>query len=152
VKFVGDFLPDFRKDERQVDVLNSGFSSIVKLGESESLITTVLIIKTKKNIDSRITLTNNSFKILKAYNIYRALIVYVNDDDSIWRLSLLTALPTFDPTGKVVISYSNPRRHSYVLGSDVGIATARKYLASMGPITDFENLQFRFSVEAVNKE
>jgi adenine-specific DNA-methyltransferase len=152
VKFVGEFLPDFRKDERQVDVLNSGFSSIIKLGESESLITTVLIIKTKKNIDSRITLTNNSFKILKAYNIYRALIVYVNDDDSIWRLSLLTALPTFDSTGKVVISYSNPRRHSYVLGSDVGIATARKYLANMGPITDFENLQFRFSVEAVNKD
>jgi adenine-specific DNA-methyltransferase len=151
-KFVKDFLPDFRQDERQVDVLNSGFSNITKLGESDSLITTVLIIKSKKNIDSRITLTNNSFKILKAYNIYRALIVYVNDDDSIWRLSLLTALPTFDSSGKVVISYSNPRRHSYVLGSDVGIATARKYLANMGPITDFENLQFRFSVEAVNKD
>jgi hypothetical protein len=51
-----------------------------------------------------------------------------------------------------VISYSNPRRHSYVLGSDVGIATARKYLANMGPVTDFENLQHRFSVEAVNKD
>ena len=152
VKFVDDFFPDFKKDERQVDVLNSGFSSIIKLGESESLITTVLIIKTQKSIDSRITLTNNSFKILKAFNIYRALIVYVNEDDSIWRLSLLTALPTFDSTGKVVISYSNPRRHSYVLGSDVGIATARKYLTGMGPITDFENLQFRFSVEAVNKD
>jgi Alw26I/Eco31I/Esp3I family type II restriction m6 adenine DNA methyltransferase len=151
-RFVKDFLPDFRQDERQVDVLSSGFSNITKLGESDSLITTVLIIKSKKNIDSRITLTNNSFKILKAYNIYRALIVYVNDDDSIWRLSLLTALPTFDSSGKVVISYSNPRRHSYVLGSDVGIATARKYLANMGPITDFENLQFRFSVEAVNKD
>lgn len=152
VKFVADFLPDFRKDERQVAVLNSGFSNITKLGESESLVTTVLIIKSKNNIDSRITLTNNSFKILKAYNIYRALIVYVNDDDSIWRFSLLTALPTFDSTGKVVISYSNPRRHSYVLGSEVGVATARKYLANMGPITDFENLQFRFSVEAVNKD
>jgi len=151
-KFIRDFLPDFRLDERQVDVLKSGFSNITKLGESESLITTVLIIKSKKNIDSRITLTNNSFKILKAYNIYRALIVYINDDDSIWRLSLLTAVPTFDVTGKVVISYSNPRRHSYVLGSDVGIATARKYLANMGPIIDFENLQFRFSVEAVNRD
>jgi hypothetical protein len=103
-------------------------------------------------VNSRISLTNNSFKILKAHNIYRALIVYVNDDDSIWRLSLLTALPIFDSTGKVVISYSNPRRHSYVLGSDVGIATARKYLGNMGPITDFENLQLRFSVEAVNKD
>jgi adenine-specific DNA-methyltransferase len=150
--FLSNFLPDFRQDERQVDVLNSGFSNITKLGESESLITTVLIIKSSKSIDSRITLTNNSFKILKAYNIYRALIVYLNDDDSIWRLSLLTATPNFDSTGKVVISYSNPRRHSYVLGSDVGIATARKYLANMGPISDFENLQLRFSVEAVNKD
>ncbi len=152
VKFIRDFLPDFRQDERQVDVGKSGFSEIIRLGESESLITTVLIIKSKKSIDSRITLTNNSFRILKAYSIYRALIVYVNDDDSIWRLSLLTALPAFDSTGKVVISYSNPRRHSYVLGSDVGIATARKYLANMGPITDFENLQLRFSVEVVNKD
>ena len=150
--FIKDFFPDFRIDERKIDVAKSGFSSITRLGESDSLVTSVLIIKSKKNLDSRITLTNNSFKILKAYNIYRALIVYVNDDDSIWRLSLLTALPTFDSSGKVVMSYSNPRRHSYVLGSDVGIATARKYLASMGPITDFENLQFRFSVEAVNKD
>ncbi len=152
MNFIRDFLPDFRQDERQVDVINTGFSSITKLGESDSLITTVLVIKSKKNIDSRITLTNNSFKILKSYSIYRALIVYVNDDDSIWRLSLLTAIPTFDATGKVVVSYSNPRRHSYVLGSDVGIATARKYLANMGRVTDFENLQFRFSVEAVNKD
>ena len=152
IDFIKDFLPDFRADERKVDVAKSGFSSITRLGESDSLVTSVLMIKSKKNLDSRITLTNNSFRILKAYNIYRALIVYVNDDDSIWRLSLLTALPTFDSTGRVVISYSNPRRHSYVLGSDVGIATARKYLANMGPVTDFENLQFRFSVEAVNKD
>ena len=67
VKFVDDFFPDFKKDERQVDVLNSGFSSIIKLGESESLITTVLIIKTQKSIDSRITLTNNSIKIEGLY-------------------------------------------------------------------------------------
>ena len=152
IGFIKDFLPDFRIDERKVDVAKSGFSSITRLGQSDSLVTSVLVVRSSKSLDSRITLTNNSFKILKTYNIYRALIVYVNDNDSILRLSLLTALPAFDSSGKIVISYSNPRRHSYVLGSDVGIATARKYLASMGPITDFENLQFRFSVEAVNKD
>jgi len=150
--FINGFLPDFKLDLRKVEVGSSGFSEVLRLGESSLLMTSVLIVRSTKNVSSRISLTNNSFKILKAHNIYRALIVYVNDDDSIWRLSLLTALPTFDSTGKVVISYSNPRRHSYVLGSDVGIATARKYLANMGPITDFENLQFRFSVEAVNKD
>lgn len=150
--FINGFLPGFKLDLRKVEVGSTGFSEISRLGESDRLMTSVLIVRSKKNVNSRISLTNNSFKILKAHNIYRALIVYVNDDDSIWRLSLLTAIPIFDPTGKVVISYSNPRRHSYVLGSDVGIATARKYLSKMGPVTDFENLQFRFSVEAVNKD
>ena len=150
--FINGFLPDFKLDLRKVEVGSSGFSEVLRLGESSLLMTSVLIVRSTKSVNSRISLTNNSFKILKAHNIYRALIVYVNDDDSIWRLSLLTALPSFDSTGKIVISYSNPRRHSYVLGSDVGIATARKYLANMGSVTDFENLQFRFSVEAVNKD
>jgi hypothetical protein len=150
--FVNGFLPDFKLDVRKVEAGSSGFSEVLKLGESPSLLTSVLIVRSKKNINSRISLTNNSFKILKAHQIYRALVVYVNEDDSIWRLSLLTAVPTFDPSGKIIISYSNPRRHSYVLGSDVGIATARKYLSNMGPISDFENLQFRFSVEVVNKD
>ena len=150
--FINGFLPDFKIDLRKVEVGSSGFSEVLRLGESSLLMTSVLIVRSTKSVNSRISLTNNSFKILKVHNIYRALIVYVNDDDSIWRLSLLTALPTFDSTGKIVISYSNPRRHSYVLGSDVGIATARKYLANMGSVTDFENLQFRFSVEAVNKD
>ena len=150
--FINGFLPDFKLDIRKVEAGSSGFSEVLRLGESTSLLTSVLIVRSKKNINSRISLTNNSFKILKAHQIYRALIVYVNEDDSIWRLSLLTAIPVFDSSGKIIMSYSNPRRHSYVLGSDVGIATARKYLSNMGTITDFEDLQFRFSIEVVNKD
>jgi type I restriction-modification system DNA methylase subunit len=150
--FIKDFLPDFVLNSRKVEVGSSGFMEVLRLGESSSLMTSVLIVRSSKNINSRISLTNNSFKILKTHQIYRALIVYVNEDETIWRLSLLTALPTFDSSGKIIISYSNPRRHSYVLGSDVGIATARKYLSSMGKITDFDDLQFRFSIEVVNKD
>ena len=150
--FIKDFLPDFVLNSRKVEVGSSGFTEVLRLGESSSLMTSVLIVRSSKNINSRISLTNNSFKILKTHQIYRALIVYVNEDETIWRLSLLTALPTFDSSGKIIISYSNPRRHSYVLGSDVGIATARKYLSSMGKITDFDDLQFRFSIEVVNKD
>ena len=150
--FIKGFLPDFVLNSRKVEVGSSGFLEVLRLGESSSLMASVLIVRCAKNINSRISLTNNSFKILKTHQIYRALIVYVNEDETIWRLSLLTALPTFDSSGKIIISYSNPRRHSYVLGSDVGIATARKYLSSMGKITDFEDLQFRFSIEVVNKD
>ena len=150
--FIGEFVPDFKLDARKVEVGSTGFIEVLRLGESPALMTSVLIVKSKKNIDSRISLTNNSFKILKTHQIYRALIVYVNDDETIWRLSLLTALPTFDSSGKIIISYSNPRRHSYLLGTEIGVATARKYLSSMGPIKDFNDLQYRFSVETVNKD
>lgn len=150
--FIQDFLPDFMLDIRKVEVGNTGFIEVIRLGESSTLTTSVLIVKSKKNINNRISLTNNSFKILRTHQIYRALVVYINEDETIWRLSLLTAFPTFDGSGKIIISYSNPRRHSYVLGSDTGVATARKYLSSMGKITDFKDLQFRFSVEVVNKD
>ena len=150
--FVKDFLPNFKLDVRKVEPGNSGFHEVLRLGSSAEVRTEVFVVRSSKNINSRISLTNNSFKILKTYSIYRALVVYVNDDETIWRLSLLTATPTLSPDGKTVLTLSNPRRHSYVLGTEVGVATARKYLATKGKVKDFEDLEYRFSVEAVNRD
>ena len=150
-RFIQDFFPDFVSDKRNVPAQKDIFPSITFLGESEKLRTSVLVIKTNLGINSRISLTKASFKILKNFSIYRALIVYLNDDQTIWRLSLLTAQPIL-LDGKVFQSFSNPERHSYVLGSDVGVATARKYLLNMGRVSDFDDLKFRFSIEAINKE
>lgn len=149
--FVTDFLPNFKLDVRKIEPGNSGFREVLRLGTSSEVRTEVLVVRSSKNINSRISLTNNSFKILKTYSIYRALVVYVNDDETIWRLSLLTATPKLSSDGKTVLNLSNPRRHSYVLGTEVGVATARRYLSS-GPIKDFADLEFRFSVEVVNKD
>ena len=150
-RFIQDFFPDFVPDKRNVPAQKDIFPSITFLGESEKLRTSVLVIKTNLGINSRISLTKASFKILKNFSIYRALVVYLNDDQTIWRLSLLTAQPVL-MDGKVIQTFSNPERHSYVLGSDVGVATARKYLLNMGRVSDFEDLRFRFSIEAINKE
>jgi hypothetical protein len=150
-RFIQEFFPDFVSDKRNVPAQKDIFPSITFLGESEKLRTSVLVIKTNLGINSRISLTKASFKILKNFSIYRALIVYLNDDQTIWRLSLLTAQPML-LDGKVLQSFSNPERHSYVLGSDVGVATARKYLLNMGRVSDFDDLKFRFSIEAINKE
>ncbi len=149
--FIKDFFPDFIPDKRSVPKQGEMFPNVTYLGESEKLRTSVLVVTTTYGINSRISLTKASFKILKNFGIYRALIVYLNPDQSIWRLSLLTAQPVF-ADGKVIHSYSNPERHSYVLGSDVGVATARKFLLNMGSVTDFEDLKYRFSIEAINKE
>lgn len=149
--FIRDFFPDFIPDRRPIPKQGDIFPSITYLGESEKLRTSVLVVTTTLGINSRISLTKQSFKILKNYGIYRALIVYLNPDQTIWRLSLLTAQPMW-ADGKIIQSFSNPERHSYVLGSEVGVATARKFLLNMGSVADFEDLKFRFSIEAINKE
>ncbi len=150
-RFIQEFFPDFVSDKRDVPAQKDIFPSITFLGESEKLRTSVLVIKTSLGINSRISLTKASFKILKNFSIYRALIVYLNDDQTIWRLSLLTAQPVL-MDGKIIQTFSNPERHSYVLGSDIGVATARKYLLNMGRVSDFDDLKYRFSIEAINKE
>jgi len=150
-RFIRDFFPDFVADKRNISVQKDIFPSVILLGESEKLRTSVLVIKTNFGLNSRISLTKASFKILKNFSIYRALIVYLNEDQTIWRLSLLTAQPVF-MDGKVIQTFSNPERHSYVLGSDVGVATARKYLLNMGRVADFDDLKYRFSIEAINAE
>lgn len=150
VDFLLGFLPDFELDRREV-LGKTEFSEVKYLGASKALETHVLAIRPGVTLESRIKLSNATFKILKRYSIYRALVVYVNDDDSIWRLSLLTATPQFSKDG-VVLQLSNPRRHSYILGTETGIATARKYLMSMGRVVTIEDLDHRFSVEAVNRD
>jgi type I restriction-modification system DNA methylase subunit len=151
IRFIQDFLPDFVLDKRTVSAQKEIFPKVTYLGGSEKLRTAVLVVNTSLGINSRISLTKASFKILKNFSIYRAVIVYLNEDQTIWRLSLLTAQPML-VDGKVVQAFSNPERHSYVLGSDVGVATARKYLLGMGRVADFEDLKYRFSIEAINKD
>ncbi len=151
LEYLKTFLPDFQEDSRLVDVGKSGFTEIKTLGQSQELRTTVLTIKGKFNLDSRLALTKKSFQVLKKLSIYRCLVVYLNEDEKMWRLSLLTAIPRI-VQGSVEVQFSNPKRHSYVLGTDVGTSTARKYLSKLGRVKDFEDLVFRFSVEAVNKD
>ena len=53
---------------------------------------------------------------------------------------------------KIKREYSNPRRYSFFLGSDSKIHTPSEFLIKKGRVTNFEDLQSRFSVEVVNKE
>ena len=69
-EFIKGFLPDFKLDIRKVEVGSSGFSEVLRLGESSTLLTSVLIVRSKKSLHSRVSLTNNSFKILKVHQIY----------------------------------------------------------------------------------
>lgn len=150
-KFITEFLPDLTRDEREVPLKIKEFTQIDHIGVSEELKTSVLVIRSSLDLASRVAITNASFRVMRALGIYRALAVYLNKDETIWRFSLLTAQPVW-AEGKIIEKLSNPRRYSYVLGSGVGIATANRYLVKMGKIEDFNDLQKRFSVEVVNND
>ncbi len=151
--FLDTFLPDFEKDIRPVNL--DGLKDIIKassLGKSNSLDLQIFQLSYKGSSHKRITLTKEGFSIMRQYGIFKALIIYLSEDNEDWRLSLMTAAPEFTEKGKVSLSYSNPKRLSFFLGPNAKINTPTKFLISNGKITDFEDLKNRFSLEVVNKE
>jgi len=64
---------------------------------------------------------------------------------------LLTSTPIWSE-GKVIIKLSNPKRHSYILGTSAKTLTPQKFLLNSGKVIDFKDLKGRFSLEVVNKE
>jgi hypothetical protein len=87
--------------------------------------------------------------VLKSHARSNALVVYISDDSSEWRLSLITTKVT-RTKDEIKESISNPRRFSYVLGPNAKVATPSKMLqGTIYSITDLEN---KFSLAVVSKE
>jgi hypothetical protein len=151
--WIEEFLPDFSRDLRKVEVPN-GFSdvnSIKTLGES-SLGVRVFIIETSKDPSGRkVGLAKDSFNLIKNYGTPNALIAYYSENSDNWRFSLLTSTPVWND-GKIITKLSNPKRHSYVLGPNAKVNTPTKFLLKLGKALDFNDLKSRFSLEVVNKE
>ena len=102
--------------------------------------------------DPRIELSKEIFRMLAESFKHRALVVLSNSESKQWRFSLMTIDLDLNEKGKVKHLYSNPRRSSYMLGSEAKIVTPTRYLCAQGPVESFEALQKRFSVEVVNNE
>lgn len=145
---------DFTKDTRKV-TLNTKFkyiSEIQNIGHYSDLNLQLFIVKHSSENDARIALSKELFSILKQYSFSNALIATYSDSSDNWRYSLLTSTPEITKSGKVVRNYSNPKRYSYLLGPNAKIITPGKFLIKNGKVTDFDDLQKRFSVEVVNNE
>ncbi|NDG31566.1 hypothetical protein EB118_16045, partial [bacterium] len=151
-EFLKVFLPDYQKDERKVRTPDSSIlTEVNQLGISRAVNVTVLEAECEEtDTNRRIAITQAAFKVLRDHSIRNAIIAFHDGDDQ-WRLSLLTS-SLYIKDGQVVKKDSNPRRYSYLLGPDAKTATPYKYLIKNGRVTDFEDLQGRFSIEVVNKE
>lgn len=151
-EFLGDFLPDFTRDERPVRTPDKSIlTEVTQLGTSNEANLTVLEAECEEtDSNKRIAITQAAFKALRDHSIRNALIAFHDGADQ-WRLSLLTSTLELKD-GKVIKKDSNPRRYSYLLGIGAKTRTPHKYLIEKGKVSDIKSLQERFSVEVVNKQ
>ena len=148
---VSNLLPDLTFDVRAIEAQSDSFISAAMLGRSINLDLHVLEILVAKGVENRVSITRNAFTLLKNYGIYNAVVVFRSEKSEQLRISLMTATAKLD-SGKSVISISNPKRNSFVLGPSAKIKTPTKLLISSGKVQNLQELQDRFSIEVVNKE
>ena len=155
-RFVQNFLPDdFIPASQEMDYQASFSKKITKLGKCATLDLEVFEVAHTSTHDARVGLSRESFKMLQHYSYCnRALIAFVPMDESgQWRFSLLQIeLEQQDHSARISKNYSNPRRYSFLLGEDKKIKTPQQFLIEKGKITNWEDLQKRFSVEVLTKE
>ena len=151
LEIVNGLIPDFKKDELVAEDHSGSFHEVQRLGISEELSLDIFAIKIKGSANRRIGITTDSFRLLKRYSCKRALIAYWSEDEFQWRISLLSATHKIHD-GKLTTEFSNPRRHSYLVGPETKLATATLNLIKKGQVAELADLQNRFSVEVVNDD
>jgi adenine-specific DNA-methyltransferase len=147
-----DFLPDYKKDERDVSFNNIIFTSVVQLGISKKCDVVIFEVSLNENVQNRrVAITQEMFRILRGQRINNALVAFYNTDRMNYRISLLTSKYEFDGD-KIRKVISNPRRYSYYLGYGTKTNTTYKYLIQQGKVNSIDELIKRFSVKVVNDD
>jgi len=150
-----DFLPDdFSPADELLAIKPSGkIKSARLIGSSKALRIKVIELSHDSVSDPRVSLSRESFRLMRDYNFENALAVFRSEKNDNWRLSLITTdLEYDDKTKKVKKAFSNPRRASFFLGPGAKTKTAQFMLQSQGRVGDKADLRKRFSLEVVNKE
>ncbi|MBU1123968.1 N-6 DNA methylase [Patescibacteria group bacterium] len=151
--FLDTFVPGFKQDIRKAEADKLQVTEEAHyLGESEDMDLAVFELTHTSSADARVSLSMDGFKLMKNSAVYRALIIYRSKNSDDWRFSLMTATPDLNEKGKVVRKLSNPRRFSFFLGPNAKINTPHLFLVHQGAVSNFEDLQKRFSLEVVNKQ
>lgn len=149
----GAFMPDdFREESQPIDYSANRTKSVTRLGVCPSLELELFEVIHNSTHDARVELSKETFRMLLTRSTNnRALVVFVpQDDPSTYRLSLVSIEVSLDEN-KVRRSYSNPRRYSFVLGTQAKVRTPEEYLINKGKVKDWKDLKERFSVEVLTK-
>ncbi|MCP4150950.1 MAG: hypothetical protein GY757_24600, partial [bacterium] len=125
--------------------------SVIHLGECPYLELNVYEIQHSSETDLRVSLTKDTFRLMREFTDFNALVVFTSPNSMNYRLSYVNMGVKAVGT-KVSYKHSNPRRYSYYLGPDAKVKTPARFLVERGRVADSDDLQARFSVEVVNRE
>jgi adenine-specific DNA-methyltransferase len=148
------FLPDdfkLKTETVAIPFQTKYFKSVTLLGETDRLGLAVYEVRHSSENDARVGLTREMFRLMAAYGKRRSLVILVPETGNTYRFSLVTIDLKFEDD-KVKRTFSNPKRYSFILGENAKLHTPQKFLITQGKVSNFEDLQKRFSVEVVNKE
>jgi len=150
------FLPeDFQKNEQKLNISQYKFEKIKKvkyIGSSQNPEIHFYIIEHSGIQDPRVTITRETFKIIRDYRHKNSIVLYYTQNSPNYRLSLLTIDIVPKTETRVGEVFSNPRRFSYFLGPDSKVKTPTQQIILKGRIKDLEDLKERFSLEVVTKQ
>src|SRR3989339_270794 len=155
LEFFKQFLPDDFSSQSQVIPLKdisftpAKIKEIEFIGEVPSLDLKLYIFRHEAEADPRVTLSRETFRIMRNLGARRALAVFYSANSLNWRLSLATIDFAIEGT-RVQKEYSNPRRYSFFLGAEAKTHTPEQFLSRK--ISNFDDLHKRFSIEVVNEE
>ena len=151
------FLPlDFEQSQTKIITTkdNKVIKDAIKLGICPSLELSIYEFRHNSKNDPRVMLSRESYNILSNNEIEpHALAVFYNEDNSQWRLSLITSDYILGKKkGQVKREFSNPRRFSYLLGEGCKLHTPESMLVTNGKVKSQEDLVSRFAIEVLTKE
>ncbi len=152
-----NFLPDdFQPKEENINVnfATKYAASIARLGVCKSLDLDIFEINHTSTHDARSGISGEAFKLMQ-HNSYcnKALVAFVPKGEKQYRFSLLQIeAKQEDYSSRIKYEYSNPRRYSFILGEQAHTKTPEQYLYEKGRLKNSEDLQYRFSIEALTKQ
>ncbi|MBP7795583.1 MAG: Eco57I restriction-modification methylase domain-containing protein [Elusimicrobiales bacterium] len=154
---IDNFLPEnFEIKEEKLSLNEIGkfekIQEVSSVGKSNNPEIKLLFIKHSGINDPRITITKETFKIVKGFRFKKSIIVYYSDNSENYRISLVTLDTVIKGEKGTEDILSNPKRYSYFLGPDAKVKTPYINLVSKGRVETEEDLKQRFSVEVVTKE
>jgi len=126
--------------------------SVVKIGNVPSLDLNIYEMIHVSENDPRVSISRDAFRLLAEYDSKRALVLFISETSSNFRLSFVTIDLKWEGGHRIQKEYSNPRRFSFFLGPETKIHTPEEYLAKLGRVKNLEDLKKRFSIEVVNQD